>query len=104
MAAATCASMRWVAAQVSAKRFFVTGRVQGVGFRHFVRSNASDLGVRGYTRNLDDGRVEVYAIGSAGQLNDFEGILRRGPMWADVRAIEIQEAGLLQYDSFFIKF
>jgi acylphosphatase len=93
-----------LAAEITAKRFYVAGRVQGVGFRHFVRNHAFDLGIRGYALNLDDGRVEVYAIGSARQLNDLEGLLRKGPKWADVRTVEVQEAGLLQYDSFHIKF
>ncbi len=42
----------------------MSGRVQGVGFRFFVERHANELGLRGYTRNLDDGRVEVYAAGS----------------------------------------
>jgi acylphosphatase len=47
------------AAKLSAKRYFIRGRVQGVGFRYFAQREAVQLGVRGYTRNLDDGRVEV---------------------------------------------
>ncbi len=42
---------------------WVHGRVQGVGFRWWTRSRASELGLRGYARNLDDGRVEVVAEG-----------------------------------------
>ena len=47
----------------SARRYFVRGRVQGVGFRYFVERAAAELKLTGYTRNLDDGRVEVYAAG-----------------------------------------
>ena len=47
-----------------ARRFFVAGRVQGVGYRYFVQELAQELGLRGYVRNLRDGRVEVLAIGS----------------------------------------
>ena len=67
-----------------AKRYFVSGRVQGVGFRYFVEGVASDLGLRGYTRNLADGRVEVYAIGPPGLLRELKGLLERGPRWATV--------------------
>ena len=51
-----------------AKRFYVSGAVQGVGFRFFVEDVAAKLGIAGYVKNLFDGRVEVYAIGSADQL------------------------------------
>src|SRR5258707_909477 len=70
----------------TARRYFVRGRVQGVGYRYFVQEQAAWLGVKGYTRNLDDGRVEVYAIGSEAQLSALEGLLRKGPQWSDVRA------------------
>jgi acylphosphatase len=43
----------------SARRWFVRGRVQGVGYRWFAQRAAAELGLTGYTRNLDDGRVEV---------------------------------------------
>ena len=87
----------------AAKRFFVRGRVQGVGFRYFVERVADELGLTGYTRNLEDGGVEVYAVGPAAQLSVFAGLLHRGPRWADVRGIEEQEAAITQYDSFLIR-
>ena len=43
----------------SARRWIVRGRVQGVGFRYFAQRAAAELGLTGYVRNLDDGRVEV---------------------------------------------
>jgi len=75
-----------------ARRYFIRGRVQGVGYRFFVERVASELGLRGYARNLADGRVEVYAIGTPDQLEELAGYLRRGPRLADVRGIEPQEA------------
>jgi len=75
-----------------ARRYFVQGRVQGVGFRWFVQRNASDLGVTGYARNLDDGRVEVYAVGTPEQLNELNGLLWKGPRMSDVRSVDEQEA------------
>ena len=70
----------------------VRGRVQGVGFRHFVWQVAGRLGVRGYVRNLEDGSVEVHATGTAGNLDELEALLRQGPPWADVHHLDIQEA------------
>jgi acylphosphatase len=76
-----------------AKRWFVTGRVQGVGFRYFVEKQASTLGVSGWARNLDDGRVEVYAVGSPESLSNLAAALHAGPPMSDVRSVEqIEEA------------
>lgn len=44
---------------------WVTGRVHGVGFRWWTRARALELGLTGWARNLDDGRVEVVAEGSS---------------------------------------
>jgi acylphosphatase len=65
----------------------VTGRVQGVGFRWFVREKARRLGLAGWVRNLPDGSVEVIASGDAGQLELLRGQLRRGPNGASVDAL-----------------
>ncbi len=75
-----------------AKRYFVRGRVQGVGFRAFVQKHANQLGMTGYTRNLDDGRVEVYAIGTRTQQNELQGHLWKGPWLSEVRGVDEQEA------------
>jgi acylphosphatase len=75
-----------------AKRWFVSGTVQGVGFRFFVQHKASALGLSGWARNLPDGRVEVYASGSPDRLSDLAAALHLGPRMAEVRAIEEQDA------------
>lgn len=73
--------------------FYIQGHVQGVGYRYFAQRVARDLGVRGWARNLDDGRVEVYAMGTTHQLQDFEGELRVGPPHAEVKGVKSEEAG-----------
>ena len=83
---------RSVAVETEAKRFFVSGRVQGVGFRFFVERTAASQGVSGYARNLFDGRVEVYAIGSADQLDKLKEALRGGPRMAAVERVDEHEA------------
>lgn len=62
----------------------ITGMVQGVGFRWFVRERARRLGLSGWVRNLPDGSVEVAASGEAGQLELLRNELRRGPNGARV--------------------
>jgi acylphosphatase len=74
--------------------------VQGVGFRYFVESAARELGITGWVRNLDDGRVEVYATGPPDRLSELNGLLWRGPRWAEVRGVEEQEAALEKCSGF----
>ena len=85
-----------------ARQFIISGRVQGVGFRAFVRGHASALGLRGYAKNLANGDVEVVASGSAAALDTLRGLLHRGPAWATVRSIEERESASVGYDEFFI--
>jgi acylphosphatase len=73
-----------------AKRFFVSGFVQGVGFRYFTRDAAERLRVGGYVRNMRDGRVEVYAIGRSEQLTNLRAELERGPRGATVSEVREQ--------------
>jgi acylphosphatase len=80
--------------KVEARRWLVRGRVQGVGYRYFAQRSAQSLGLTGYARNLDDGRVEVYAAGPAENLAELAPLLHRGPRWADVRGVEEQEAAV----------
>ncbi len=71
-----------------AKKFLVKGRVQGVGYRYFAERWASQLGVFGYVKNLWDGNVETYAIGSSAALEELKSKLYEGPRSARVIAIE----------------
>lgn len=65
----------------------VSGRVQGVGFRYFVRRAAQALSLDGWVRNLRDGRVELVAEGPRGALEDLLGTVQRGPRGSDVSAV-----------------
>ena len=73
------------------RRYLVAGEVQGVGFRNYTCKKAQQIGVRGWVRNLQDGRVEALAQGSKEQLSDFEQYLKRGPQTAKVTVIEVFE-------------
>jgi len=82
--------------ETQAKRFFVSGRVQGVGFRFFAERTAASLGLCGYVRNLFDGRVEVYAIGGAIQMDALKNALRCGPRMAAVDRVDEHDADILR--------
>ncbi|HEY3175768.1 MAG TPA: acylphosphatase [Candidatus Polarisedimenticolia bacterium] len=71
-----------------ARRFYVRGRVQGVGFRWFVVGAAQRLNLSGWTRNLPDGRVEVLAQGEPPALLSLAEELRAGPRAAGVEAVD----------------
>jgi acylphosphatase len=66
-----------------------------VGYRYFAANVAEQLGLSGYVKNLPDGRVEAYAIGSVGQLGDFAQELLRGPTLASVTDVSEVEAEIL---------
>lgn len=72
--------------------YYVSGRVQGVGYRQFIYAGAQALGVRGYVRNRPDGSVECQAAGSEAELDRLEALLRRGPPHARVERVERQAA------------
>jgi acylphosphatase len=87
----------------TAKRWLITGAVQGVGFRFFVQHKATALGLAGWTRNLDDGRVEVYAIGDATKLSDLAATLHIGPRMAQVRTVEERDEAPTDLSGFSIR-
>ena len=82
-----------------ARRFLVSGRVQGVGFRHFTSRAVAELAadgcaVTGWVRNLTDGRVEVHAEGTPEALEALAARLAQGPRFGSVRAVRASPAEL----------
>jgi acylphosphatase len=73
----------------SARRFLISGRVQGVGFRYFAEAAAAREGLHGWVRNLPDGRVEASAEGDAQALDRFERAIRHGPPGARVDHVDV---------------
>jgi acylphosphatase len=83
----------------AARRYYVTGIVQGVGYRYFAKNAAMRCGLAGYVKNLRDGRVEVYAVGSAASLDALRNELQRGPRSGRVSGVTEEPAPL---DSSFV--
>jgi len=73
---------------VSAARFVVSGKVQGVFFRASARDRANALGLRGFAKNLTDGRVEVLVAGDDAAIDELAAWLREGPPMARVEDLE----------------
>ncbi len=83
----------------------ISGKVQGVGFRHFTRQNALKLGVHGYAKNLPNGKVEVVAEGDKATLDALVSILWKGPPASKVEDVKVEarpHSG--EYNSFAVKF
>jgi acylphosphatase len=98
-------SIASVPAMTIARRFTVSGRVQGVGFRYFAIRAARQAGVFGTVRNLPDGTVEAIAEGSESAVVEFRNALERGPSYsrvARVDEVEIQPSG--RYAGFEVEF
>jgi acylphosphatase len=72
-------------------RLWVSGRVQGVGFRWFTRRAARRQGLVGRVRNLPDGRVEIEAAGDPESLGQLEREVRQGPSGSSVGRVEKAE-------------
>ena len=73
---------------VIARKFFIRGLVQGVGYRYFAQRSAARHQIRGYVRNLDDGRVEAFAQGVERAVEAFKHDLIAGPTHSSVVDIE----------------
>ena len=73
---------------MTAYRYLVSGRVQGVGYRYFTLQVAQELGVNGFVRNLADGRVEVVAEAPDDVIASFEARLREGPSFSSVSNLD----------------
>jgi acylphosphatase len=74
-----------------ARHYLISGRVQGVGFRYFVKDAASREGVAGWVRNLPDGRVEALVEGENEAVTRVERALRQGPGGAHVDQVEVDD-------------
>jgi len=71
-----------------ARRFIISGQVQGVGFRYFAQRAAARHQVLGYVRNLEDGRVEALAEGAPKAVEEFKHDLAAGPSYSKVEHLE----------------
>ena len=73
------------------RRVSVSGRVQGVGFRYFVRSTAGRVGVSGFVRNMPDGTVQAEVQGNPEGVDRFLDAIREGPPGARVDQVDVNE-------------
>lgn len=83
----------------------ISGRVQGVGFRYYVKERADKFNIRGWVKNLSDGSVGVTACGEEVEMESFLDHLRRGPSLARVTHIAIHKISEpVSFDDFSVKY
>lgn len=83
----------------------IDGRVQGVGFRHFTRTNANKIGITGWVKNLANGQVEVTAEGEEKNIDKFIELLKTGPRLAAVTELETEVQEYKdEFNSFKVRF
>jgi acylphosphatase len=85
------------------RRYVISGRVQGVGFRWFVEREAAQIGITGWVRNCENGDVEVMATGTREQQISLRGRLQQGPRASRVDHVSESAAPLLEASSFRIE-
>ncbi|MGH9340172.1 MAG: acylphosphatase [Acidobacteriota bacterium] len=87
-----------------ARYFIIKGRVQGVGFRFFAYEAAQQMGIKGWTKNLENGDVEIHAQGDEQEMAQFLNRIRSGPPLSVVSDIEVREVAADQnYSDFSIE-
>lgn len=81
-------------------RIYINGTVQGVFFRGFIKENAERLNVKGFVRNLEDGRVEVFAEGNSDDVNKMIEVCKKGPKHAQIRNVDVKAERFQDFKSF----
>jgi acylphosphatase len=71
-------------------RLYINGTVQGVFFREFIKENAERYDIKGFVRNLEDGRVEVFLEGNPEEVDKMIEICKKGPKHSQIRDVEIK--------------
>ena len=82
----------------------VKGKVQGVFFRKYARTNAQLTGVKGFVRNQPDGSVYIEVAGEAAQVDKFIKWCHRGPVNAEVKTVEVTEIPFKEFKDFGIEY
>lgn len=82
------------------KHILVSGRVQRVGFRQYVKFNASKLNLKGWVKNLSDGRVEIIVSGNVKNVEKLIEIIKKGPLLSQVEGVKIEEVENLDFEDF----
>ena len=83
-----------------AVRLYIKGTVQGIFFRQFIKDNAERNNVKGFVRNLEDGRVEVFIEGNQEDVEKMIELCKKGPKHSQIENLEIKEEKFQDFKEF----
>jgi acylphosphatase len=81
-------------------RVYIGGTVQGIFFRGFVKENAEKYNVKGFVRNLEDGRVEVFLEGNGEDVDKMIELCKKGPKHSEIKSIELKDEKFQDFKTF----
>jgi acylphosphatase len=81
-------------------RLTISGAVQGVFFRQFIKEHADKNNLRGYVRNLEDGKVEIFVEGDQDSVDIMVSICKRGPKYAKIREVKEKPESFQDFKEF----
>ncbi len=81
-------------------RLYIKGTVQGIFFRSFIKENAEKYNVKGFVRNLEDGRIEVFLEGNSDDVNKMVELCKTGPKHSQIRDVEIKSETFQGFNNF----
>jgi len=83
-----------------AVRVYIQGTVQGVFFRAFVKEHAEKYNVKGFIRNLEDGRIEIFLEGDPSEVNKMIELCKKGPKHSQIRKVDLKSEKFQEFKTF----
>jgi len=83
-----------------ALRLYITGTVQGIFFRAFVKENAERYNVKGFVRNLEDGRIEIFLEGDTNNVNKMIELCEKGPRHSQIKKVDMKPERFQDFKTF----
>ena len=81
-------------------RLYIDGTVQGIFFRSFIKENAERYNVKGFVRNLEDGRVEIFLEGNSDGVNKMMELSKKGPKHSQIKKVQVKPEKFQDFKSF----
>lgn len=81
-------------------RLYITGTVQGIFYRAFVKENAEKLNLKGFVRNLEDGKVEIFLEGDNENVDKMIELCKQGPKHSQIKNVELKEEKFQDFKQF----
>ena len=81
-------------------RLYITGNLQSIFFRNFIKENAEKFNIKGFLRNLEDGRIEIFIEGNSEEVESMSAICKRGPKYSQIRKVEEKEEKFQDFKEF----